>query len=97
MEDMTNITSDNFLNFSVEFQDPYSVEPDLSAGVRHLVSVSDTPLTSVVFQVFITCSLYLLLVGLSGFIMNSTVFWLYWKNKKVGSWKRKSWDCRVHY
>ena len=37
---MTNISSDEFLNFSTEFQDPYNVEPDLSAGVGHLVILS---------------------------------------------------------
>ena len=36
---MITISSDDFLNFStIEFQDPYIVEPDLSAGVRHLVN-----------------------------------------------------------
>ena len=36
---MFTISSDDFLNFStIEFQDPYIVEPDLSAGVRHLVN-----------------------------------------------------------
>ena len=36
-----------------------------------------------VLQVFTVGSLYLVHVGFFGFIMNSTVFWLYWKNKKV--------------
>ena len=45
---------------------------------------SDTDLYGNALQVFLFCSLYLVLVGILGFIMNSTVFWLYWKNKKVG-------------
>ena len=36
-----------------------------------------------IHQVFMACSLYLIIVGVLGFIMNSIVFWLYWKNKKV--------------
>ena len=51
---------------------------------RYLVSPESESKVTVVFQVFLFCSLYLVLVGILGFIMNSTVFWLYWKNKKVG-------------